>query len=102
MLRPHPSSTPFPYTTLFRSYRGDGALVLAHDDAEAELLRARQAWQLAAGLTVERLDGAALRALEPALGAATRSEEHTSELQPHSDFVFRLLLEKKIGCSRKK
>src|SRR5436190_8693974 len=28
-------------------------------------------------------------------GAATRSEEHTSELQSHSDLVCRLLLEKK-------
>src|SRR5438034_2301636 len=28
----------------------------------------------------------------------TRSEEHTSELQSHSDLVCRLLLEKKKGC----
>src|SRR5436190_14549856 len=33
-------------------------------------------------------------ALAPALGA-DRSEEHTSELQSHSDLVCRLLLEKK-------
>src|SRR5438034_6709434 len=30
---------------------------------------------------------------------AGRSEEHTSELQSHSDLVCRLLLEKKKGCS---
>src|SRR5260221_9930740 len=32
---------------------------------------------------------------EPDLGAQGRSEEHTSELQSHSDLVCRLLLEKK-------
>src|SRR5438034_7041605 len=31
----------------------------------------------------------------PAVAAAARSEEHTSELQSHSDLVCRLLLEKK-------
>src|SRR5438034_8709967 len=31
------------------------------------------------------------------LGATHRSEEHTSELQSHSDLVCRLLLEKKKG-----
>src|SRR5260221_7274683 len=30
-------------------------------------------------------------------GVASRSEEHTSELQSHSDLVCRLLLEKKNG-----
>src|SRR5438034_8609034 len=34
-------------------------------------------------------------ALAPALRASGRSEEHTSELQSHSDLVCRLLLEKK-------
>src|SRR5438034_4424053 len=32
---------------------------------------------------------------QPRFGAVTRSEEHTSELQSHSDLVCRLLLEKK-------
>src|SRR5438034_8757823 len=38
-------------------------------------------------------------AVEPAQACAgsTRSEEHTSELQSHSDIVCRLLLEKKKG-----
>src|SRR5438132_14312500 len=34
------------------------------------------------------------------LGAAMRSEEHTSELQSHSDIVCRLLLEQKNLCER--
>src|SRR5947207_9449842 len=32
---------------------------------------------------------------DPSLGQGRRSEEHTSELQSHSDLVCRLLLEKK-------
>src|SRR5438132_1749920 len=38
-----------------------------------------------------------LAANNVAIGAASRSEEHTSELQSHSDLVCRLLLEKKIA-----
>src|SRR5438034_4856672 len=53
---------------------------------------------LAAARVVERLT-ARLRPLNPraAIAAAVdgRSEEHTSELQSHSDLVCRLLLEKK-------
>src|SRR5438034_2422298 len=36
------------------------------------------------------------------LGASQRSEEHTSELQSHSDLVCRLLLEKKKKKKRNK
>src|SRR5438034_5639328 len=69
MLRPPPRSTLFPYTTLFRSL-------------------------LAAGLlTVRMLPDAAGRHS----AGGQRSEEHTSELQSHSDLVCRLLLEKKKG-----
>src|SRR5947207_8526622 len=82
MIRRPPRSTLFPYTTLFRS-----------------------------GL--ERVQDIDCRHLEPHLGHARvvatpprddrladqarelRSEEHTSELQSHSDLVCRLLLEKK-------
>src|SRR5260221_9400340 len=54
------------------------------------------------GNSVER-DQAARRCLEattprhliPLNGVSNRSEEHTSELQSHSDLVCRLLLEKK-------
>src|SRR5215211_8762625 len=67
MIRRPPRSTLFPYTTLFRSRRPD----------ERVGLRVR------AGDRVQRLHGSA------------RSEEHTSELQSHSDLVCRLLLEKK-------
>src|SRR5436190_22955369 len=67
LIRRPPRSTLFPYTTLFRS------LV-----------------QLLAGYERRGLSRAAVG---PHLDE--RSEEHTSELQSHSDLVCRLLLEKK-------
>src|SRR5260221_9141707 len=76
MIRRPPRSTLFPYTTLFRSVAG---LQIAVNDA------------LTVGL-VERVGDfhAVLQYLRE-----RRSEEHTSELQSHSDLVCRLLLEKK-------
>src|SRR5438034_5481767 len=78
MIRRPPRSTLFPYTTLFRS----------DDDREAASVedpvdRVRQ-------LPRPPLDSDARRSR-----AEVRSEEHTSELQSHSDLVCRLLLEKK-------
>src|SRR2546427_8848699 len=89
MIRRPPRSTLFPYTTLFRSYHPlvkrllDGELSLAELPAE---LRAEgeQALRLIRG--VDRA---------PVTLPATRSEEHTSELQSQSNLVCRLLLEKK-------
>ena len=77
MIRRPPRSTLFPYTTLFRS---PGRLLLV---VVLVLVRAGAgagAWQLMLVLL---------------LGWLLRSEEHTSELQSHSDLVCRLLLEKK-------
>src|SRR5437588_4424458 len=98
MLLLPPRSTLFPYTTLFRSHelhlfrlllalqlllnrvRDNGRQVdlpeqhLLHDDAAVARNPAEQREDLAGDL---------------------RSEEHTSELQSHSDLVCRLLLEKK-------
>src|SRR5438034_10953549 len=71
VILPPPRSTLFPYTTLFRSGRQPAARERrgAHPDH---------------------------RSLAPARGFEhLRSEEHTSELQSHSDLVCRLLLEKK-------
>src|SRR5438132_2122656 len=75
MLNHHASRQLFPYTTLFRSNatrRGD-------DERTSPSRRA----------TTERRPSA------PTTMRALRSEEHTSELQSHSDLVCRLLLEKK-------
>src|SRR5947207_11770002 len=75
MIRRPPRSTLFPYTTLFRSFvhqiTGD--------------IR-----QLRPSIKVVPVDSAA-----DEQAADLRSEEHTSELQSHSDLVCRLLLEKK-------
>src|SRR5437588_4895588 len=90
MLRRPPRSTLFPYTTLFRSATGPfwrpikyslfpplGLATLAGylpDDADVQIQD-------------EHVEALNLN--------DTRSEEHTSELQSHSDLVCRLLLEKK-------
>src|SRR5260221_8543045 len=82
MIRRPPRSTLFPYTTLFRSSWTEES--------------ATHRSQLHAG--DERGIKGAARTLEPAIaepGRHQRSEEHTSELQSHSDLVCRLLLEKK-------
>src|SRR5438034_3384836 len=82
MIRPPPSSTLFPYTTLFRSlyteFVGKGVPVLRELANTSDGLRA-----------FEIADNSGY------LLCFGRSEEHTSELQSHSDLVCRLLLEKK-------
>src|SRR5260221_10041901 len=73
MIRRPPRSTLFPYTTLFRS-----------------VFKNRQCFRLM--IVVEKLHGLTLFG---GVSVVIRSEEHTSELQSHSDLVCRLLLEKK-------
>src|SRR5690349_23623665 len=80
MIRRPPRSTLFPYTTLFRSvaaatamFTPDGAIdFLGEVYQGTEKLRAAHEYD-----------------------RASRSEEHTSELQSRRDLVCRLLLEKK-------
>src|SRR5437588_8199958 len=72
MIRRPPRSTLFPYTTLFRSY----------------LAFKKRGTMAQAPLQLMLADNSEF----PHRG---RSEEHTSELQSHSDLVCRLLLEKK-------
>src|SRR5437868_8429906 len=74
-LRRPPTSTLFPYTTLFRSDAPRGRRALGHPAARGLLVQGR-----------DRRRGVRLR---------SRSEEHTSELQSRFDLVCRLLLEKK-------
>src|SRR5438093_13437398 len=74
LIRPHPRSTLFPYTTLFRSF------FLRYPDSGVADRDAR----LVAGPFHHDGDLSALR-----------SEEHTSELQSLTNLVCRLLLEKK-------
>src|SRR5260221_10583127 len=81
MIRRPPRSTLFPYTTLFRS-RARRLLF-----GVVQVLQALQALHVVGILGPGGEEG-----LE---GLEDRSEEHTSELQSHSDLVCRLLLEKK-------
>src|SRR5947207_10558061 len=82
MIRRPPRSTLFPYTTLFRSSR-------------ARRVRSQSILQI--GCRKDCRCGSARSARRGA-----RSEEHTSELQSHSDLVCRLLLEKKKKKREKK
>src|SRR5260221_10895152 len=97
MIRRPPRSTLFPYTTLFRS--------------TFEVLRHRlSAINDEAAVTIGRVSGSPIATegndfnsglmttVSPS--AVIRSEEHTSELQSHSDLVCRLLLEKKKKRNR--
>src|SRR5437588_11148301 len=74
MIRRPPRSTLFPYTTLFRSH----GVMPSPDDIYVSSSQVRR------------------------FGLRTRSEEHTSELQSHSDLVCRLLLEKKKKKKKEK
>src|SRR5438034_5613751 len=87
MIRRPPRSTLFPYTTLFRSRPGAGVRVEHLAGAGVgELV------DLDAGQEVVEQVGDE----QDCFGRVQqRSEEHTSELQSHSDLVCRLLLEKK-------
>src|SRR5947207_11674291 len=86
MIRRPPRSTLFPYTTLFRSRPGHIFPLRARDGGVLQR----------GGQTEASVDLARLAGLIPAGEEdAARSEEHTSELQSHSDLVCRLLLEKK-------
>src|SRR5438132_2735397 len=83
MIRRPPRSTLFPYTTLFRSCRVCGHCRAGNQVADD--------WPERTGGS-PRLPRSAVAVLAR---HRLRSEEHTSELQSHSDLVCRLLLEKK-------
>src|SRR5690606_41418950 len=85
MIRRPPSSTLFPYTTLFRSpspLRGIGPSRLLLVRIRFHVLHPQGA------LVVRHRVGSAA-------SSPQRSEEHTSELQSRENLVCRLLLEKK-------
>src|SRR5437773_6997473 len=86
MRRPPPSSTLFPYTTLFRSLACPACCRKRRPGPHCNRC----------GNTTSRPTSVPTeRATSPAAGMHWRSEEHTSELQSHHDLVCRLLLEKK-------
>src|SRR5438270_2148638 len=78
MIRRPPRSTLFPYTTLFRSIKGEPAT--PEDSSEGLVWNSIVSQTDCPGMQNEY---------------TSRSEEHTSELQSQSNLVCRLLLEKK-------
>src|SRR5690606_40983154 len=102
LLRRPPTSTLFPYTTLFRSHAERDAVAVddgvpVDDVAHRRGLipgRRRSAWPVP-----PRTGGS-----DPCRGCGPpprRSEEHTSELQSRENLVCRLLLEKKKHTRRR-
>src|SRR5262245_63932389 len=90
-----PTSTLFPYTTLFRSETRSKRLVHERDreqDQRASRAQPRLDLEERAG---EAAGGRPLEHGERRRGCDPRSEEHTSELQSLRHLVCRLLLEKK-------
>src|SRR5690625_5399695 len=79
-----PRYTPFPYTTLFRSLTVHDQLTERQASTRPlgrEGALAPRSWAIARAIAQDR--------------GASRSEEHTSELQSRGHLVCRLLLEKK-------
>src|SRR5438132_7159561 len=95
MLRRPPRSTLFPYTTLFRSVQD--SLNPNYSEEQRELFKELAATSVTTDVA-SRYSDATKKLGEMVISArevTIRSEEHTSELQSHSDLVCRLLLEKK-------
>src|SRR5260221_6404366 len=88
MIRRPPRSTLFPYTTLFRSQ----TRLCTKKKYRVTSSRHQVSWRHMRMLPMYRHTLLRDRPYHP---CRERSEEHTSELQSHSDLVCRLLLEKK-------
>src|SRR5438034_4322179 len=102
MITSPPRATLFPYTTLFRS-RVVVVQVRDHDQVHVVGLETERVetldQQVVLGEARHRVvahEAGTARGERPVSKRtiASRSEEHTSELQSHSDLVCRLLLEK--------
>src|SRR5260221_8930896 len=93
MIRRPPRSTLFPYTTLFRS--------MIHASFRNGAFSSGRTWRPPPSTVLVQQGNSpmqqapAIKIVNALAELATRSEEHTSELQSHSDLVCRLLLEKK-------
>src|SRR5260221_6502392 len=95
MIRRPPRSTLFPYTTLFRSLADHTAVLEALVLAAQALVVLDGAKDLGAEQTDRK--STRLNSSHTVISYAVfclKKEEHTSELQSHSDLVCRLLLEK--------
>src|SRR5436190_15680492 len=98
MLRRPPRSTLFPYTTLFRSHAREAGPRSPFKRKSSCAVSSRASSHVASRNGSYQDGGVATRSR---MSRSTRSEEHTSELQSHSDLVCRLLLEKKKKKKKK-
>src|SRR5438874_10421115 len=87
LLRRPPTSTLFPYTTLFRSPRQEARL---EQQGGARTARKSPEVSVVVDVGIQEARGDLVRRPDQ-----ERSEEHTSELQSRRELVCRLLLEKK-------
>src|SRR2546427_8339215 len=98
MIRRPPRSTLFPYTTLFRSHSiKGGAATFGFADVTELTHRMESLLDRLRRHEITPIPEMVDVLLESA--DASRSEEHTSELQSQSNLVCRLLLEKKKKIS---
>src|SRR5690606_41617737 len=91
LIRRPPSSTLFPYTTLFRSVAFPSVTAVA---------RSATSFPNSMMPYIEKNTGKHTKYWHPPIifrSLRVRSEEHTSELQSRENLVCRLLLEKKKG-----
>src|SRR5688572_30951111 len=101
MLPPPPTSTLFPYTTLFRSSSASAMSLRWNHSRRSEIV-------FNASGPLIGFFAIASTSSSPSCGFlstkrwSVRSEEHTSELQSQSNLVCRLLLEKKKEKKSKK
>src|SRR5207248_11757387 len=98
LLSPPPSSTLFPYTTLFRSHQSARFFAIGCANVEHKLVVGRLALRFRPRKRRNVYDLFLLVVLQERQDTSksgSRSEEHTSELQSPYDLVCRLLLEKK-------
>src|SRR5260221_3536630 len=86
MIRRPPRSTLFPYTTLFRSKQEEES---EEDVSVVDVHTNKGFWQKFKALFSKSDDNS----IEKTESFDIRSEEHTSELQSHSELDYRLLLE---------
>src|SRR5256885_8462475 len=91
MIRRPPRSTLFPYTTLFRSHADIRTSVFPSGHVAAAF---SAAFGMFTALPERKRIAGGMLVLALLIAAATRSEEHTSELQSPCNLVCRLLLEK--------
>src|SRR3712207_8835389 len=102
MIRRTPRSTLFPFTTLFRSSFTSAAGAVPQEPRHSSSTRVNRPSSVVSPRPMPSLRLTwSVRSREPQIPHESerqtcirycRSEEHTSELQPHSDYVCRLLL----------